>query len=110
MLCRDDYETVLFKVASLLTFFGALRISEVVATGKGDTSKLVLQWQNVRLVAGSIQIHIRRSKADQRCKGVYLTVGCCHVEDVCPVKAITSYLRIGEPGRNISLFIMIVPH
>ena len=58
VLCRDDYEVTLFKAASLLTFFRALRISEVVASGKGDRIKVALQWQEVRVVDGVVQIYI----------------------------------------------------
>ena len=38
------YEAVLFQAASLLTFFGTLRISEVVATGKGNATKVTLYY------------------------------------------------------------------
>ena len=72
----------------------------MVGTGKGDTSKLVLQWQDVYLVAGSIQIHICQSKVDQHGKGVYLTLLHCHMEDLCPVKATASYLRIRGAGQE----------
>ena len=39
-LCRDAYETSLFQAASLVTFFGACRISEVVAGGRSDKSQI----------------------------------------------------------------------
>ena len=39
-MCSDAYEAALLKDSSLVTFFGALRISEAVARSKTDTS----QW------------------------------------------------------------------
>ena len=49
-------EDALFQVASLLTFFGLLRISEVVASGRGDASRLALQWHNIILVKDTMPI------------------------------------------------------
>ena len=41
-LCRDRYEEALFHAAALLAFFGAMRISELVAAGKSDVSQKAL--------------------------------------------------------------------
>ena len=57
-LCRDEYEMVLFRAASLLTFSGTLRISEVTASGKNDKARAVLQWQDVRVEDRMVQILI----------------------------------------------------
>ena len=57
-LCRDEYEMVLFKAASLLMFFGALRISKVVASGKNEKARVALQWQDVRVEDRMVQIPI----------------------------------------------------
>ena len=43
IICRAEYEATLFRAASLLTFFGTLRISEIVAVGKGDMTRMALQ-------------------------------------------------------------------
>ena len=59
LLCRDEYERILFKAASLLMFFGALRISKVVASRRNDKSRLALQWQDIRVKDGKVQIFIR---------------------------------------------------
>ena len=68
---------VLFKATPLMAFFGALRISKVVASGKNDKSRLALQWQDVMVEDGRVQIFIRRSKADQLGKGAQLTLAQC---------------------------------
>ena len=57
-MCRDEYKTVLFKTTSLLMFFGALRISEVVASGKNNKARVALQWQDVRIEDGMVWILI----------------------------------------------------
>ena len=57
---------------SLLMFFGALRISEGVAARKGDKTKVALQWQDVKVVDGMVQMHISQSKVDQLGRGCLL--------------------------------------
>ena len=59
VICRDEYEAVLFRAAVLLTSFSTLRISEVVATGKGNVSKVALQWHDIKLKDNVVWIHIR---------------------------------------------------
>ena len=59
IICRDEYEAVLFRATSLLTFFGALWIIEVIASGKGDLTRVALQWHDVRLDRDLVRIHIR---------------------------------------------------
>ena len=58
-MCREKYEMVLFKVASLMTVFGALRIREAAASRKNDKARLALQWQDVKVEDGKVQIFIR---------------------------------------------------
>ena len=99
-ICRDTFEVALFRAASLLTFFGALRISEVVAAGKGNASTLALQWHDVMLEEDSVRIHICQSKADQRGKGENLMLGPCSIEILCPVKAIGAYLKVRGHGHD----------
>ena len=100
LLCRDSYEIALFKAASLITFFGALRISEVVASGKEDRSRVALQWQDVTVLDGKVQIFIRRSKADQKGKGIRVELGQCSIGDICPVKATQMYLEVRGSGTG----------
>ena len=95
---------------SLLTFFGTLRISEVVASGKGDMAKVVLQWQDVRVVDGMVRIHTRQSKADQQVRGVYIMLECCHMDNLCPVAATDAYLQIRDRPKDISLYTVMEYH
>ena len=67
-LCRDEYEASLFQAATLVTFWGAFRISEVIAGGKSDRSHVALQLSDVQLMVGKVSLHICKSKVDQRRK------------------------------------------
>uniref|UniRef100_A0ABM5GF58 Uncharacterized protein isoform X1 n=1 Tax=Pogona vitticeps TaxID=103695 RepID=A0ABM5GF58_9SAUR len=99
-ICRDEYEVSLFRAAALVMFFAALRISEVVAGGKGDRSRAALQMADVQNEDGAMRLHIRRSKTDQWGKGAWVTLAPCHDVGLCPVRAMEEYLtkRGAEPG------------
>ena len=56
---RDEYERALFNVASLIAFLCTCRISELAAGGKADKSKLALQWQDVKVLDGRVELSIR---------------------------------------------------
>ena len=85
-------------MASLMTFIGTLRISEVVASGKNDKSRLAVQWQDVKVEEGKVQIPIRQSTADQLGKGTQITLGQCSISINCPVKASRTDLKIRGQG------------
>ena len=91
-ICRDEYEVALFRATGLLTFFAALRISEVVAGSKGDESRTALQLADVQLRDGVMRLHIHRSKVDQWGKGVSVTLTQCQIATICPVRAMEVYL------------------
>ena len=93
-LCRDDYERALFKVASLIAFFGAFRVSELVAAGKEDRSGLALQQRDVLLGDNGLELFIRRSKTDQAGKGKCLVLGQCSIGGICPVRAARAYMEM----------------
>ena len=103
-LCRSEYERALFRVASLLAFFGALRVSELVAAGKEDKSRVALQLRDVFLGEDSLEVFIRRSKTDQVGKGRRLVLRRCSVENLCPVRAAKVYME--QRGLEEGYFLM----
>ncbi|KAJ7332422.1 hypothetical protein JRQ81_014602 [Phrynocephalus forsythii] len=97
-ICRDNYETSLLRAASLVAFFGAFRISELVAAGKRDASRLALQWVDFHQRQGKVVFLVRRSKTDQRARGQRVELGTCTREDVCPVRAMVEYVALRGEG------------
>ena len=85
---------MLLKTASLLTFFSALRVSEVVASGKGDSTRVALQWHDMRLDGELVRIHIPRSKLDQHGRSANLSLATCSIDYLCSVKATHAYLGL----------------
>ncbi|KAJ7335785.1 hypothetical protein JRQ81_013726 [Phrynocephalus forsythii] len=53
----------------------ALRLSELVAGGKGDKSEVALQRSDVSCTQGGVTLYIRRSKTDQTAKGTMIQLG-----------------------------------
>ena len=97
-VCRDDYERALFQAAALVAFFGAMRISELVALGKGDVSRKALQYEDVMVMGDQIIIRIRSSKADQVGRGSQVRMGRCSRESLCPVKAVKEFMSFRGAG------------
>ena len=93
-LCSDKYEEALFHAAALVAFFGAMRISELVALGKRDMSRRALQLDDIIIHNGQLRIRIRRSKTDQQGRGRQVILGQCSLVKICPVKAVIEFLRL----------------
>ncbi|XP_078240223.1 integrase/recombinase xerD homolog [Pogona vitticeps] len=93
LLCRDRFEEVLIRAAALLAFFGAMRISELVASGKRDISKKALQMDDVIAEEGQVRIRLRRSKTDQHGQGRMIILGQCSIMKICPVKALREFIN-----------------
>uniref|UniRef100_A0ABM5EUS7 Integrase/recombinase xerD homolog n=1 Tax=Pogona vitticeps TaxID=103695 RepID=A0ABM5EUS7_9SAUR len=90
-LCRDKYEESLFRAAALLAFFGAMRISELVALGRNDVSRRALQLEDVAVWDGQVRVRLRSSKTDQYGKGNMVILGQCTLENICPVRAMKEF-------------------
>lgn len=91
-VCSSEYEITLFKVAFVLAFFGAFRISELVSPAK--TVPGGLGWQEVQLERAGLTLVINRSKTDQAGRGrvvrVYPIQGSC----LCPVGMVEKFLQV----------------
>ncbi|XP_077315653.1 integrase/recombinase xerD homolog [Lithobates pipiens] len=95
-VCSSAYETVLFTAAFSLAFYGAFRIGELVCRSKRVAGGLL--DQDVQVVADRVSIRLRRSKTDQRGKGVAITLLALPGSVVCPVAAVRAF-RAVRPGR-----------
>lgn len=94
-LCASDYEGTLFKVSFCLSFFGALKVGELLSLSQLQIGGL--QESDVVRVRGAICLRIRRSKTDIFSKGKWILlrkVGGL----TCPVIAVDDYLAIRPAG------------
>ncbi|KAM3920319.1 uncharacterized protein RB166_014716 [Leptodactylus fuscus] len=96
-VCSSRYESLVFGAGFSLAFFGALRLGELVPPS-GSRPGGLLQ-DDVLLCNDSLRIRIRRSKTDTLGKGAWVHLQ--KVEgDVCPVRAVNSYLAVRVEGSS----------
>ncbi|XP_054844607.1 integrase/recombinase xerD homolog [Eublepharis macularius] len=93
-LCWSAFEAQLFRAAFSLAFFGALRVSELVAGSQADTSGRALSFTDVSWSPRQVVITTRRSKTDQRGKGAAICLRAARQGAACPVRAVKAYLGI----------------
>ncbi|XP_067323141.1 tyrosine recombinase XerC-like [Anolis sagrei] len=97
-LCTTLYEQLLFHAAALTAFFAALRVSELVALSKKDTSHRALLFSDVKIFQESMEVTIRSSKTDQGSRGQVLRLLKCGEEELCPVMAMTRFTALRGNG------------
>lgn len=91
-VCSSEYEVALFKVAFVLAFFGAFRISELVSPSK--TVRGGLGCQEVKLEREGLTLVIRRSKTDQVGRGRVVRVYPVQGSRLCPVGMVEEFLQV----------------
>lgn len=91
-VCVSAYEVTLFKVAFVLAFFGAFRISELVSPSKkvqGGIGFQEVQWEEE-----GVAIFLRKSKTDQGGRGRMVRVYPIHGSPQCPVSTVKEFLKV----------------
>ena len=103
-LCFSEFEQLLFHATALVTFFGAFRISEVLAQSKNDKSHAALLFSDVHLHEEQVNFYLRRSKTDQKGRGAQIALAKAPIAEICPVLAMANFLaaRGGRPGYLFS--------
>lgn len=99
---KSSFEQHLFTAAFCLAFYGAFRISELVAKGKFDKTGAALDLADVDL-GDTLVIRWRRSKCDQAGLGTSRSFNPVADHKYCPVAVVRQYLRIRPPAPGIFL-------
>lgn len=92
-VCSDIYEACLLYAAALVAFFGAFRMSELVAQSKEDQSFSALLFQDVPFFNFGVVLRVHKSKTDQSGKGCDISLGFCTESELCPVIAIRAFFH-----------------
>jgi integrase len=107
-VCRDTYESLLFRSAFSLAFFGFFRVGEITSSGKNDINvhKVLGIGDIQRSQNGLVIMRLRFSKADQTGKGATITLKKQHNPLICPVRALEAFLsaRPSLPGPLLCHF------
>lgn len=100
-VCATVFEAVLFKLAFSLAFFGAFRISELVAPSRCRVGGLL--FENMRCDAGSLVCWLPRSKTDQTGRGMSVPLGALRGSFMCPVAVFRAYVELRGSSVGVLL-------
>ncbi|CAJ0946961.1 unnamed protein product [Ranitomeya imitator] len=90
-VCSSVFESVLLSAAFGIAFFGALRVSELVAPSLQKPGGL--QHNDISFCDGGIRIRIQRSKTDTSGNGVWFPLFSI-TGPVCPINLVKQYLAV----------------
>lgn len=104
--CTSIYEATLFSAAFSLAFFALLRVSEFTKNNSKDATEVSkqIQFSNVLISKGTIQLQILHSKTQQRGKPVKIAINE-NREVYCPLLNMKKYLKVRPKCKNGDLFI-----
>lgn len=91
---NSHFEASLFAAAFCLAFFGAFRISKLVARSKKDASGNALCSKDVQLTSHSFEIRIGKSKTDQAGRGADVVLLPLGNKRYCPVARVREYVAV----------------
>ncbi|CAN2391322.1 hypothetical protein PRIEUP_LOCUS1361 [Pristimantis euphronides] len=96
-ICRDAYETCLFKAAFVIVFFCALRIGELVPCSKCKPGGLLVS--DVMVVDNVVKVCVRKSKTDSRGRGSWLSIHSTG-GGLCPVAIVHQFVLLRVQGKS----------
>ena len=104
-ICYSAYESILFRAAYMLAYFGLFRVSELVFTSKEQSDK-PLKATDVAFQNNStlIRVIIRHSKTKQSGPPDILLIPCEKNAEWCPVCCLRQNCQI-RPACDGCLFI-----
>ena len=98
-VCNSPYECSLFKAAYLVSYFGLMRVSEVVFTNQLHEDRPLFN-SDIQVMKGSkaLRITIRFSKTNQRGPPTTLRIPASGDPTLCIVAAVLDYIRYRPMG------------
>lgn len=102
-VCYSAYESILFKAAFCLAYFGLFRVGELVHTDQRQAGYAV-QLADINVNSNALSVRIRRSKNNQSGKPIFLQLSSFKDDSVCPVDAINQFLQMRSSSSG-NLFI-----
>ena len=104
IVCFNQYETYLFQAVFTLAFFGLFRVSELVWSSAKDPGR-PLQMSDIKFILNGkatkvVHIYLRKSKTNQDGRTELIEIYPLD-SVVCPVKALTCYLKHRPSVSNI---------
>ncbi|XP_069505538.1 uncharacterized protein [Ambystoma mexicanum] len=101
-ICSSAYEKALFRAAYTLAYFGAFRVSEIVASNTATEDGLAKD--DVAIEKTSMTMFLRRSKSEPLWRGRIVNLDCIDDHWHCPVCITKAFLQL-RPQRGTQLLI-----
>ncbi|XP_075065178.1 uncharacterized protein LOC142152430 [Mixophyes fleayi] len=98
-IADNAYEVLLFSSAFSLAFFGAFRVSELVAQSKHDLGN-ALSARHMFLDVNMLSCQILRSKRDQSARGQCISISAQEDSEICPVSWCNKFEKIRPRGAE----------
>ncbi|XP_075048207.1 uncharacterized protein LOC142108453 [Mixophyes fleayi] len=92
LVAVDDYERLLFSTAFSMAFFGAFRVSELVARSRGHQES-GLRADYVIFCEGAVSCKLLRSKTDQCGRGSWVQLHKQSNRNICPVTLVSQLMN-----------------
>lgn len=102
-VCLSQYETIMFRAAFVLAFFGFLRVGEFTTQQKHEATDKVLTRDDIQITQARgrfMLVRIRYSKTDQYGQTTTLRIGGNEDMETCPVLAMTAFLQVRPPTKG----------
>ncbi|XP_072178201.1 integrase/recombinase xerD homolog [Diadema setosum] len=103
LVCKSQYEAIMFRAAFLLAFFGFLRVGEFTAQQKHEITDKALIRDDIQITQTPGQfmlVRIRHSKTDQYGQATTLRIGENENKEICPVSNMTAFLQLRPPMKG----------
>lgn len=90
---QSNYEAFLFQTMFSTSFFGLMRIGELVVQSKESDCSKVVQIADVSITSSEVWLNVRFSKTDQSGRSVTLIFTPCSDKEICPVALLSNYVK-----------------
>lgn len=99
-VCNSQFESILFKAAYTLAFFGLFRVGELVFSSAFMADAPLLELDIIQYEPNkSFKVRLRRSKTNQQGVPVIVPIAATGTS-VCPVASMNDYLRVRPKNVN----------
>lgn len=98
-VCKNAFETLLFRTSFSVAFHAMLRISEFALSSTKSQHALV--YSDVSLHQNAVLIQIGSSKTDQYRKGVCLKLDHKPGFEYCPVLLVSQFFKVRPPNSGL---------
>ena len=96
VVCKNDYETKLFRAAFSLAFHGFMRVGGL-SVGSKNNQMHTVALENINIFDNKLEVLLTSSKTDQVGAGTTICISSQRDKNVCPVRLMANYIKDCPP-------------